>query len=325
MIVFRKANKQTCILVCLCMSMWLCGSGARANQSHSSPPHLKGLRVVSACVCTRVCAGALVYWCSRVSAGTISLISALCLFFCRCTPRNKNTHSHTSNTTNTGKHISRNDRKSTLWLRYSISVLRNVKDTNTFSLCVCVQPVSLPRQRKYYAPPQRLPPTVLFSMLYVPQSRETRTLTQAMKARQKRPVAGPTTGFGSNKAPCIEEKQRVRLPAQGCYCDLCMCACEGVCWYYFANLSTVSVCLPVHTVTQEHIHKHKQHKKRQANTCQVMIENQHLHSSTVSQYSTTKNTHTHESDESPAKTPGSRTDNWLSDKTSILSREETES
>ena len=35
-------------------------------------------------------------------------------------------------------------------------------------------------------------------------------------------------------------------------------ACYGVsaCWHYFANLSTVSVCLPVHTVTQN---KHKPH------------------------------------------------------------------
>ena len=34
-----------------------------------------------------------------------------------------------------------------------------------------------------------------------------------MKARQKRPVAGPTTGCWTNEVPCIEEKQRVRQPA----------------------------------------------------------------------------------------------------------------
>ncbi len=57
-----------------------------------------------------------------------------------------------------------------------------------------------------------------------------------------------------------------------------------VCWSYFANLSTVSVCLPVHTVT--HTHTHTQATlKTQANTCQEMIENQHFHSTTVSQYS----------------------------------------
>jgi hypothetical protein len=34
-----------------------------------------------------------------------------------------------------------------------------------------------------------------------------------MKTRQKRPVAGPTTGCCANQASCIEEKQRVRQPA----------------------------------------------------------------------------------------------------------------
>jgi hypothetical protein len=45
------------------------------------------------------------------------------------------------------------------------------------------------------------------------QPREKRTLTQAMKARQKRRLAGPTTGCCPNKASCIDEKQRVRPPA----------------------------------------------------------------------------------------------------------------
>ena len=40
------------------------------------------------------------------------------------------------------------------------------------------------------------------------QPRETQKLTQAMKARQKRPMAGPTTGWNSNQSSCIEEKQR---------------------------------------------------------------------------------------------------------------------
>ncbi len=56
-----------------------------------------------------------------------------------------------------------------------------------------------------------------------------------------------------------------------------------------------------------------------------MIENQHVHSSTVSQYSATRNTHTHESDESPAKTPDGRADNWLAFKSSHLYPVETES
>ncbi len=39
--------------------------------------------------------------------------------------------------------------------------------------------------------------------------RETRTLTEAMKVRQKCRVAGSTTGCSAKKAACIEEKQRV--------------------------------------------------------------------------------------------------------------------
>jgi hypothetical protein len=211
-----------------------------------------------------------------------------------------------------------------------------------------------------------------------------------MKAQQKCRVTGPTTGCRTTKAPCIEEKQRVRQPAVRytqkkkyiykyihnthtsmhvgmydcmrieseseldnqlsgilrnankqtcilvCLCMyMCMssesesashssppqlkgvrvisaCVCARVCWYYFLNLSTASVCLPVHTVTQTHTHTHTHATlKTQANTCQVMIENQNFHSSTLSQYSATRNTHTHPSEESPAKTPGGRADNWL--------------
>jgi hypothetical protein len=65
--------------------------------------------------------------------------------------------------------------------------------------------------------------------------------------------------------------------------------------------------------------------KTQANTCQEMIGNQHFHSSTPSQYSATRNTHTHWSDESPVKTSDGRADNLLSDKSSCLYRGETES
>jgi hypothetical protein len=46
-------------------------------------------------------------------------------------------------------------------------------------------------------------------------SHEKHTLTEAMKARQKCSVAGPTTGCWTKKAACIEEKQRVRQPAVG--------------------------------------------------------------------------------------------------------------
>ncbi len=178
-----------------------------------------------------------------------------------------------------------------------------------------------------------------------------------MKARQKCPVAGPTTCCCPNKAACIEEKQRVRpqavrytqknklkknkyihiqthkyscwyvwlyeererisftlvtTAAQACASDLCMCVCVCACSYYFANLSTVSVISRCTPWLKQHSCTHSQATlKTQVKRWQEMIDNQHFHSSTVSQYSVTRNTHTHWSDESPAKTPGGSADNWL--------------
>ena len=54
---------------------------------------------------------------------------------------------------------------------------------------------------------------------------------------------------------CVyEERERISVTlvttaAQGCASDLCMCVRARLCRYYFANLSFVSVWLPVHTVT----------------------------------------------------------------------------
>ena len=46
--VLRKANKQTnVLLVCLCMHVYMRSESESA--SHSSPPQLKGARVISAC------------------------------------------------------------------------------------------------------------------------------------------------------------------------------------------------------------------------------------------------------------------------------------
>ena len=53
----------------------------------------------------------------------------------------------------------------------------------------------------------------------------------------------------------------VTTAVQGCASDVCMCVRGCVCWYYFANLPAVSVCLPVHTVTQKKTRTHKQHQK----------------------------------------------------------------
>ena len=59
-----------------------------------------------------------------------------------------------------------------------------------------------------------------------------------------------------------EERERISVTlvttaAQGCASDLYTCVCARVCSYYLANLSTVSLHLPVHTVTQK-THSHTQ-------------------------------------------------------------------
>ena len=134
---------------------------------------------------------------------------------------------------------------------------------------------------------------------------------------------------------CVyEERERISVTlvttaAQACASHLCMCARVCVCWYYFANLTTVSLHLPLHTVKQKtHTHSpsHTQATlKTQVNACRVMVENQHFHSGSASQYSATRNTHTHTSDESPAKMSGGRADKMLLFKSSTLYRGETES
>ena len=74
---------------------------------------------------------------------------------------------------------------------------------------------------------------------------------------------------------CVyEDRERISFTlvttaAQACLSDLCMCLRARACWYYFANLSTVIVYLPVHTMTQKK-HEHTRHTK---NTGQYMSSN----------------------------------------------------
>jgi hypothetical protein len=50
--ILRKVNKQTCILVYLCI--YVCMRRESESAAHSSPPQSKGVRVVSACARARV-------------------------------------------------------------------------------------------------------------------------------------------------------------------------------------------------------------------------------------------------------------------------------
>jgi hypothetical protein len=51
--ILRKANKQTCMLVCLCICM--CVRSESESASHSSPPQLIGVRVITEYARTRLC------------------------------------------------------------------------------------------------------------------------------------------------------------------------------------------------------------------------------------------------------------------------------
>ena len=102
-----------------------------------------------------------------------------------------------------------------------------------------------------------------------------------------------------------------------------------VCWSYFANLSTLSVCLPVHTMTLTLTHTHTSNTRNKGKYTSSHDRKSTLslkHSISVLSHdnAATRNTHTHRSDESPAKMSSGRADNWLLSKSSVLYRGETE-
>ncbi len=136
----QKKNKyihthtQVCMLVC--MIVW----GATANQSSATSCQVYSEKQTNkhayfVCLCLCVCMTErerMISTCAhaRACAGTVSLISLLCLFVCRCTPWHKKHSLTQGNTINTDTYISRNDGKSTLSLKHSISVLSHVRVTS---------------------------------------------------------------------------------------------------------------------------------------------------------------------------------------------------
>jgi hypothetical protein len=96
--ILRKAHKQTCILVCLCMHV--CMRSERESASHSSPPQLKGVRVISTCVH------------ARENTSTISLNSLYCV--CLSAGAHRDTKTHT-----------------TLSINHSIAVISHGKHTHS--------------------------------------------------------------------------------------------------------------------------------------------------------------------------------------------------
>ncbi len=135
--ILTKANKQTCIFVCLCM--YVCMRSESESELHSSPPQLKGVRVISACL----------------SASA-----------------HRDTDTHTPQA-----------------MLKTQAYTCQVKIENQQSLKHSTQ-----SRASQYTVTRNTP------------------ITEAMKAQQKCPVAGPTTGCCSKKASCTEEKHRVRQP-----------------------------------------------------------------------------------------------------------------
>ncbi len=130
------------------------------SASHSSPPQLKRVQVISTCVH------------ARFRAGTVPLISLLCLFVCGRTPwHKKHSHKHTQAT-----------------LKTKVNTCHVIMDH------------------------QHLQSSTVQRTISSNQPRQKSILTKATKARRKCPVAGPKTGCRTKQAPCIEEKQRVRQP-----------------------------------------------------------------------------------------------------------------
>jgi hypothetical protein len=138
----------------------MCMRSESESASHSSPPQLKRVRVISACVC------------ERVRAGTIPLISLYCVCLSAGAHRDTKTHTHKQATLKTQANTCQ-------------VMIENQHILYTFT------------QAQYLST----------------QQRGTHTLTEAMTARQKYPVAGPKTGCRTNQATCSEEKQRIRPPA----------------------------------------------------------------------------------------------------------------
>jgi hypothetical protein len=98
--------------------MYVCMRSENESSSHSSPPQLKRVRVI--CMCARVC----VCWYCFANLSTLcSSTGAHC--------GTTNNLSHTSNTKNTGTCMSSNDRKSTLSLKHSVSVLSHVNHAHS--------------------------------------------------------------------------------------------------------------------------------------------------------------------------------------------------
>jgi hypothetical protein len=298
--ILRQANKQACILVCLCM--YMCLRSESESASHSSPLQLKGVRVISACVCARVC------------AGNISLFSLLCQFICQFTPWHKNTHTHTSNTKYTGKYTSSNDAKSTLSLKHSISVLSHEKHAHSLKRWkpgenvrwqgrqLVVVKIKLPVSRRNRELGNQVEGILRKTVkkrrnMYIHRHTSMHVgMYDCMRSETESELCNQLSRIlrQENKQTCIlvclcmymcmrresQSASHSSPPQLNGVRVISACVCARVC---AGNISLISLlCLFVcrYTTWHKNTHTHTQAtRKTQENTCQVMMENQHFHSS----------------------------------------------
>jgi len=112
--ILRQTSQQTCMLVCLWMYVCI------RSESESASLVTTAAQGCASDLCMPRCV------CASVRAGTISLLSLVCLFVCRCTPWHMNTH-----TKNTGQYMSSNQWKSTISLSSTLSQYSATRNTQT--------------------------------------------------------------------------------------------------------------------------------------------------------------------------------------------------
>ncbi len=183
------------------------------------------------------------------------------------------------------------NKKSTLSLKHSISVLSHEKHAHSLKPWKPVKNAGW--QGRQLAPVQtKLPVSrrnrelvnqlqgilkiinTKGSNLYIHRHKYACWYVWLYEERERIRVRPPTVRYTqknkqTNMDTCVSvyvyaEREWIIIPlvttaAQACASDLSLRVCARVCaGSYFANLSTVSVCLPVHTVTQTHTHTHTQ-------------------------------------------------------------------
>ncbi len=116
---YTQQNKQTNMHNCVSVYVYVYEERERINVTLVTTAAQACASALCMCVCACVC------WYCFANPSNVSVCLPV------HTVTQTHTHTHTSNTKNTGNFMSRNDRKSILSLKHSISVLSHAKHTLT--------------------------------------------------------------------------------------------------------------------------------------------------------------------------------------------------